>query len=182
MHFGDLGGELCSLHSKSGAERDGAGAVEGVHMASCPSPRHIRPLAGIRRVSRQRGTFILAHTPELPLYELLSFRIATDALTADWSTVLVVPTGIQVGSVIVKPANIDEAHAAVLELLVQPAGDGIDDTQKTIPGGLANGSDLVIAYVRSTDTVQFGANPPWSRAKSGTGLCGGLVAFGIVAA
>lgn len=99
------------------------------------------------------------------MYELVAFRFSTDG--TDWSVATVVPTGLQIGtsSTIVKVDHLDELSTAVDELLGQ-AEDGVDDTEKTVTGALASGGDLVVKYVRASNTVTVGSQVAWSAVKA----------------
>ena len=119
------------------------------------------------------------------MYGLLSFWFSSvDFASADKSEATVVATGLQIvnSATVCKLTHLDELRTAIVELLDQPS-DGVDDTEKTVVGAAASGTDILVEFARgvdpASDTIKVGAQAVWSRVKAEQ-FCAALVAFELV--
>lgn len=114
------------------------------------------------------------------MHGLISFFVSTDATLSDSSTCTVNGANLEIhaSTTSVKLTSLDELRTAILELLGQPSGDGVVDTEKTIPGARSNGSDLVVK-LSTSGLITIGSLSSWTAVKANE-LCVALVQYGLV--
>jgi hypothetical protein len=115
------------------------------------------------------------------MHALVAFLVAEpDGSSPSICTVSGTNLQIHASTTSVKIEKLDEMRDQLLELLGQDVLDGKVDSQKITVGGRADGSDLLLAYVHTSDTFTIASLGAWSRVKT-TKLCEALVAYGLVA-